>query len=153
MSQPDRSTVPGARFSPTRRPKLPHRALPLLVAAAALSLTATACVPDASLSDSTNGHSTDPGCIAALSAVSEYGPRAVTDLAQGRVDVNKGIVHLLVLALDAAADTADQPGDKQAISTLASIYEQYYEFKTNLVAVPVSTLLKDTTSLDSACGN
>jgi hypothetical protein len=95
--------------------------------------------------------SSDPGCIAALKAISTYGPQAVDFLAHGREDVNKAEVHLLVLALDAAADVAQRPADKQAISTLANVYEEYYDFTTNVVAVPAGTLLKDTSDLESVC--
>lgn len=144
MSQPDRSP----------RPARPARARLARTAALGLAfaLGAAGCSGvSGTTADSLGGHSTDPGCIAALKAVSTYGPRAVEGLASGRETVNKAIVHLLVLALDAAADSADQPSDKQAISTLANVYEDYYVLKTNVVAIPAADLLRDTTDLDSVC--
>ena len=125
---------------------------PGLTLALAITLGTAGCSGTSNTSaDSLGGHSADPGCIAALKAVSTYGPRAVEGLATGRETVNKAIVHLLVLALDAAADSADQASDKQAISTLANVYEDYYVLKTNVVATPAADLLRDTTDLDSVC--
>jgi hypothetical protein len=164
VSRPDRSPDPGQspdrasirnsdRESSRAARHAAKRRLPALLACAlSLTLGAAGCSGTSSaISDAIGGHGSDPGCIAALHAVSTYGPHAVEDLAQGRERVNRAAVHLLVLALDAAADTADQPSDKQAISTLASVYEDYYDFRTTVVAVPVSTLLKDTTVLDAVC--
>lgn len=118
-----------------------------------LTLSTSACTVAANpILNPANGNSNaDPGCIAALTAISTYGPEAVTFLANGREDVNKAVVNLLVIALDAAADAAEQPADKQAIRTLANVYIEFYDFTTNVVAVPSAALLKDTANLKSVC--
>ena len=123
----------------------------LAACAIALALGTSGCAALAASDPVSNNSSTDPGCIAALHAVSTYGPRAVDDLAQGREDVNKAVVHLLVIALDSAADVANQPADKQAISALANVYEDYYDLTTTVVAFPIAALLKDTSDLDAVC--
>lgn len=95
--------------------------------------------------------SADPGCDAALRAISEYGPSTVKLLAEGREAVTKAAVRLLVDGLDGAADAADSPGTKQAIRTLANAYDDYFDLTTDAVAIPLSTLLKDTTDLEFVC--
>jgi hypothetical protein len=131
------------------------RRIASFVCAAGLALAASGCsagsIAASSLGPVGDGSSTDPGCIAALKAISTYGPKAVESLAHGREDVNKAVVNLLVIALDSAADVADQPAAKQAIRTLANVYEDYYDLTTDVVAVPTATLLKDTANLDTVC--
>ncbi|MBR7838417.1 hypothetical protein KDL01_34430 [Actinospica durhamensis] len=93
----------------------------------------------------------DPGCVAALKAISTYGPSSVKLLAEGREAVNNAGVQLLVTALDGAADAADQPAIKQDIRTLASAYDDYFDLTNDAVAVPVSVVLKDTVDLEGLC--
>src|SRR5690348_16129882 len=63
----------------------------------------------------------DPGCVAALNAISKYGPSSVKLLADGRKALNQVAVQLLVTALGSAADAADQPAVRQDIQTLANV--------------------------------
>jgi hypothetical protein len=132
-----------------------RRRIASFVCAAGLALAASGCsagsIATSSVGPVGDGSSTDPGCIAALKAISTYGPKAVESLAHGREDVNKAVVNLLVIALDSAADVADQPAAKQAIRTLANVYEDYYDLTTDVVAVPTATLLKDTANLETVC--
>lgn len=123
------------------------------------TLALAGCSPDATnTSDekpaaataSANG-SADPGCSAALRAVSEYGPSTVKLLAEGREAVTKAAVQLLVDGLDGAADAANSTRTKSAIRTLADAYDDYFDLTTDAVAIPLSTLLKDTTDLEFVC--
>lgn len=93
----------------------------------------------------------DPGCVAALKAISTYGPSSVKLLARGREAVNRAGVQLLVTALDGAADAADQPAVRDDIRTLASAYDGYFDLTTNAVSVPLSVVLKDTVDLQGLC--
>ena len=93
----------------------------------------------------------DPGCSAALQALGKYGPSTVKLLADGREAVTKAAVQLLVDGLDGAADAADSPQTKHAIKTLADAYDDYFDLTTDAVAIPLSTLLKDTTELEFVC--
>ena len=93
----------------------------------------------------------DPGCVAALKAISTYGPSSVKLLAEGREAVNSAGVQLLVTALDGAADAADQPAIKQDIRTLASAYDGYFDLTNDAVSVPVAVVLKDTIDLEGLC--
>lgn len=95
--------------------------------------------------------SRDPGCVSALNAISKYGPSSVKLLADGRKAVNQVVVQLLVTALGSAADAADQPEIRKDIQTLADVYDDYFDLTTDAVAVPVSTLLKDTVDLEGLC--
>lgn len=94
----------------------------------------------------------DPGCHEALSDVSRYGPSTVKLLAEGRKAVAKAAVQLLVDGLDGAADAAGTAKAKQAIQTLATAYEDYFDLTTDAVSIPLSTLLKDTVDFESVCG-
>jgi hypothetical protein len=93
----------------------------------------------------------DPGCVAALKAISTYGPSSVKLLADGRKALNTVGVRLLVTALGAAADAADQPQVRHDIQTLADVYDDYFDLSTDAVSVPLSTLLKDTVDLEGLC--
>lgn len=93
----------------------------------------------------------DPGCVAALKAISTYGPSSVKLLARGREAVNRAGVHLLVTALDGAADAADQPAVRDDIRALASAYDGYFDLTTDAVSVPLSVVLKDTVDLRGLC--
>jgi hypothetical protein len=93
----------------------------------------------------------DPGCVAALKAISKYGPSSVKLLAQGREAVNHAGVQLLVTALDGAADAAGQAAIRSDIKTLADAYEGYFRLTTDVAAVPLSALLKDTVDLEGLC--
>ncbi|WP_157436028.1 hypothetical protein [Actinospica robiniae] len=93
----------------------------------------------------------DPGCVAALKAISAYGPSSVKLLADGRKALNKVGVQLLVTALGSAADAADQPQVRRDIQTLADVYDDYFDLSTDAVSVPLSTLLKDTVDLEGLC--
>lgn len=93
----------------------------------------------------------DPGCSAALQDVGKYGPSTVKLLAEGREAVTTAAVQLLVDGLDSAADSANSPQTKQAIQTLANAYVDYFDLTTDAVAIPLSTLLKDTADLEFVC--
>lgn len=167
MSQPDRSPDPGQEkgrgqcrdldhdspqgFRRIRRRATNRRPAARLACALSFILGAAGCGSSTSISNTIGDHFSDPGCVAALHAVSTYGPSAVEALAEHKERVNREEVHLLVLALDAAAETANRPADKQAISALAGVYEQFDDLQTTVVAVPLSTMLKDTTALDVVC--
>lgn len=86
-----------------------------------------------------------------MNAISKYGPSSVKLLADGRKAVNQVVVQLLVTALGSAADAADQPEIRKDIQTLADVYDDYFDLTTDAVAVPVSTLLKDTVDLEGLC--
>jgi hypothetical protein len=130
----------------------------LIGGAAAAVLTGCASLSDAkpvaatSVSASPSSSSTaDPGCTSALHDVSTYGPSTVKLLAEGREAVTTAAVQLLVDGLDSAADSANSPQTKQAIQTLANAYVDYFDLTTDAVAIPLSTLLKDTADLEFAC--
>lgn len=93
----------------------------------------------------------DPGCTAALKDISKYGPSTVKLLAEGREAVATAAVQLLVDGLDSAADAANSPQTHQAIETLATAYVDYFDLTTDAVAIPLSTLLKDTANLEFVC--
>jgi len=112
---------------------------------------ATATAAASAKASSTATGSGDPGCGSALHAISEYGPSTVKLLAEGREAVTKAAVRLLVDGLDGAADAANSPQTKQAIRTLADAYDDYFDLTTDAVAIPLSTLLKDTTQLEFVC--
>jgi hypothetical protein len=111
--------------------------------AAAASSPATPAAQDSS--------SGDPGCNDALHDVSTYGPSTVKLLADGRESLNKAAVQLLVDGLDGAADAASSPQAKQDIKTLADAYDDYFDLTTDVVAIPLSTLLKDTANVEFVC--
>jgi hypothetical protein len=116
------------------------------------STTASDATPAAAASSAaTTGSSGDPGCDQALSDVSRYGPSTVKLLADGREAVTKAAVSLLVDGLDGAADAAGTPQTKQAIHTLATAYDDYFDLTTDAVSIPLSTLLKDTADLEVVC--
>jgi len=98
-----------------------------------------------------SGSSGDPGCNDALHDVSTYGPSTVKLLADGRESLNKAAVQLLVDGLDGAADAASSPQAKQDIKTLADAYDDYFDLTTDVVAIPLSTLLKDTANVEFVC--
>jgi hypothetical protein len=108
---------------------------------------ATATTPAAQNSGSTK----DPGCTDALHDVSTYGPSTVKLLAEGHETLNKAAVQLLVDGLDGAADAANSPQAKQDIKTLADAYDDYFNLTTGAVAIPLSTLLKDTANVEVIC--
>lgn len=125
-----------------------------------LGLLVAGCSPMANTADTSNatpsaskgsGDNNDPGCTAALAAISEYGPSTVKLLADGREALNNAGVSLLVDALDAAANAASAPQVKQGIQTLATAYDDYFGLTTDAVAIPLSTLLKDTADLEFLC--
>jgi hypothetical protein len=147
----DRSTAVG----PRRTSRINRREFKVLTCAFALVLATAGCTALSSSASTPAGAvaSPDPGCNAALKAVSTYGPRAVGDLAKGHEDINKALVKVLVVALDAAADATDQPADKQAISNLANAYDEFVTTTAELGSGAASALLKDTTNLDTACKN
>ena len=121
-------------------------------AAAASSATSTSDAALAPADDSTiSAGSSGAGCDRALSDVSHYGPSTVKLLADGRESVTKAAVQLLVDGLDGAADAAGTPQTKQAIQTLADAYDDYFDLTTDAVAIPLSTLLKDTADLEVVC--
>jgi ABC-type Fe3+-hydroxamate transport system substrate-binding protein len=109
--------------------------------------TAAAAVASASATAATG----DPGCTDALHDVSTYGPSTVKLLAEGRETLNKAAVQLLVDGLDGAADAASSPQAKQDIKTLADTYDDYFNLTTGVVAIPLSTLLKDTADVEFIC--
>ena len=110
-----------------------------------------AAATSATASASASSSGADPGCTAALQDVSKYGPSTVKLLADGREAVTTAAVQLLVDGLDSAADSANSPQTKQAIQTLANAYVDYFDLTTDAVAIPLSTLLKDTADLEFAC--
>jgi hypothetical protein len=112
---------------------------------------ATASAAGSASGTAAGGGSADPGCTAALHDVSQYGPSTVKLLADGREAVAKAAVQLLVYGLDSAADAASTPQARQAIETLANAYVDYFDLTTDAVAIPLSTLLKDTTDLEFVC--
>lgn len=122
---------------------------------AALFLAGCSSLSDAKPVAATSGTSTtstaDPGCTAALQDVSKYGPSTVKLLADGREAVATAAVQLLVDGLDSAAYSANSPQTKQAIQTLANAYVDYFNLTTDAVAIPLSTLLKDTADLEFVC--
>ena len=98
-----------------------------------------------------SGSGKDPGCTDALHDVSTYGPSTVKLLADGRESLNKAGVQLLVDGLDGAADAANSPQAKQDIKTLADAYDDYFDLTTDVVAIPLSTMLKDTANVEFVC--
>jgi hypothetical protein len=132
----------------------------LLIGGGAAALLLTGCsstglsdakpVAAASATASTSSGA-DPGCTAALQDVSKYGPSTVKLLADGRGAVATAAVQLLVDGLDSAAGSANSPQTKQAIQTLANAYVDYFNLTTDAVAIPLSTLLKDTAGLEFVC--
>lgn len=114
-------------------------------------VAATSATAAASSTSGTSGTGADPGCTAALRDVSKYGPSTVKLLAEGREAVNTAVVQLLVDGLDSAANAANSPQVKQAIETLATAYDDYFDLSTDAVAIPLSTLLKDSVDLESVC--
>ena len=114
---------------------------------AAAGVTSAAGTPAAQA----GGSSKDPGCTAALHDVSTYGPSTVKLLADGRESLNKAGVQLLVDGLDGAADAANSPQAKQDIKTLADAYDDYFDLTTDVVAIPLSTVLKDTANVEFVC--
>jgi hypothetical protein len=107
--------------------------------------------PAASPSSAAADPKGDPGCAAALKAISTYGPSSVKLLAEGREAVNQAGVRLLVDALDTAASAADQPAIGQDIRTLAEAYDGFFDLSTDAFSVPLSTVLKDTVDLEGLC--
>lgn len=167
-----RAAPPGeTRSAAQRRPALPARiphALTLACALALLGSVATGCAslaatnasdvhtaaapsssPSTASAMTDPGH--DPGCIAALHAISTYGPSSVKLLAEGREAVNSAAVHLFVTALGAAADAAGQPAIRLDITALATAYEDYFDLTTDVVSVPLSAVLRDTVDLEGLC--
>jgi hypothetical protein len=116
-------------------------------AAAVASASAAAATP----TPQSTGSTKDPGCTDALHDVSTYGPSTVKLLAEGRETLNKAAVQLLVDGLDGAADAASSPQAKQDIKTLADAYDDYFNLTTDAVAIPLSTLLKDTANVEVIC--
>ena len=116
-------------------------------AAAAAGASATPAAP----TPQSTGPTGDPGCNDALHDVSTYGPSTVKLLADGRESLNKAAVQLLVDGLDGAADAASSPQAKQDIKTLADAYDDYFDLTTDVVAIPLSTLLKDTANVEFVC--
>jgi uncharacterized protein YceK len=113
--------------------------------------TTSDATPAAAASASATGSTKDPGCTDALHDVSTYGPSTVKLLADGRETLNKAAVQLLVDGLDGAADAANSPQAKQDIKTLADAYDDYFNLTTDAVAIPLSTLLKDTANVEVIC--
>jgi hypothetical protein len=115
--------------------------------AAAAGVAAASATPAADSS----GSSGDSGCTSAVHDVGTYGPSTVKLLADGRESLNKAAVQLLVDGLDGAADAANSPQAKQDIKTLADAYDDYFDLTTDAVAIPLSTLLKDTANVELIC--
>jgi hypothetical protein len=97
------------------------------------------------------GPNAESGCDSALNDISTYGPSTVKLLADGREALNKAAVQLLVDGLDGAADAASSPQAKQDIKTLADAYDDYFDLTTDVVAIPLSTVLKDTANVEFVC--
>ena len=116
--------------------------------AAAASSSASAAATASTQDGGSNG---DPGCDSALHDVSTYGPSTVKLLADGRESLNKAAVQLLVDGLDGAANAANSPQAKQDIKTLADAYDDYFDLTTDVVAIPLSTVLKDTANVEFIC--
>jgi hypothetical protein len=116
-------------------------------AAAAAGAPGTTAAPTPQSTGSTG----DPGCNDALHDVSTYGPSTVKLLAEGRETLNKAAVQLLVDGLDGAAGAANSAQAKQDIKTLADAYDDYFNLTTGVVAIPLSTLLKDTADVEFVC--
>jgi hypothetical protein len=150
----------------------PARALTALLAGAAFALAGcTSMGSSTNASDATpassttsaassagatpNAQSTGPdaesGCDSAIHDISTYGPSTVKLLADGREALNKAAVQLLVDGLDGAADAASSPQAKQDIKTLADAYDDYFDLTTDVVAIPLSTVLKDTANVEFVC--
>jgi len=117
-------------------------------AAAAAASSASAAATASTHDSSSSG---DPGCDSALHDVSTYGPSTVKLLADGRESLNKAAVRLLVDGLDGAANAANSPQAKQDIKTLADAYDDYFDLTTDAVAIPLSTVLKDTANVEFVC--
>lgn len=143
-----------------RGPGHQHRGLiSTLILAGTASLALAGCssldgatnASDAKPAAGTSSAAADPGCTDALRTISTYGPSTVKLLADGREALNKAGVQLLVDGLDGAADAASSPQAKQDIRTLANAYDDYFDLTTDAVAIPLSTLLKDTANLEIIC--
>lgn len=158
---------PGASARPTRASRL----VVLVCAFAALAGTAGCSVAAENAADSTNASgsptpaaetssgssgsassTSDPGCVTAIKAVSTYGPVTIQDAAAAKKAVDKAEIEILVVALDLAADAATDPQAKQSIQSLANAYLSFQDAWTNLAAPPLSTVLADTSALESICG-
>ena len=113
--------------------------------------TTSDATPAAAAASESSSSTGDPGCNDALHDVSTYGPSTVKLLADGRESLNKAAVQLLVDGLDGAADAANSPQAKQDIKTLADAYDDYFDLTTDVVAIPLSTLLKDTANVEFVC--
>lgn len=113
----------------------------------ATSTTSTSATPNAQ----STGSSGNSGCDSALHDISTDGPSTVKLLADGREALNKAAVRLLVDGLDGAADAASSPQAKQDIKTLADAYDDYFDLTTDVVAIPLSTVLKDTANVEFIC--
>lgn len=105
--------------------------------------------PAAATSATSSG--ADPGCTAALQDISKYGPSTVKLAAEGRNALSAAGVQLIVDGLDGAAVAANSPQSRQAIQNLANAYNDYFNLSTDVVAIPLSTLLKDTADLEFVC--
>lgn len=139
------------------------RGLAIAAAGAGLALVLAACsssgdinasdtkpLPGASPSHS-GGAAGDPGCTDALRAISEHGPSAVELMAKGRGALRKAAVQVLVDGLDAAADAAGSPQTKQTIQKVADDYNAFFRLTDDATTIPLTTLLKDSTTLEFIC--
>lgn len=115
-------------------------------AAVLLACCATACSAASGLRGSE-----DPGCVAALKAVSTYGGPAISDIVHGKEAADRVKLDLFVDALDAAADLAGQASDKHAIESLANDYGDYRDDVNDITVKPVADLVGDTSALDTVC--
>lgn len=97
------------------------------------------------------GQQNDSACTTALGDISKYGPSTVKLAAEGHDAVSDAMVRLLVDGLDGAADMSNTPQVKQPIQRVANDYDDYFHLTTDAVSIPLSTLLADTSDLESRC--
>jgi hypothetical protein len=95
----------------------------------------------------------NPGCVAAMSAVGEYGPTVLKNAVEVRETLDKVEIDVLVEALDLAAAVAGDPAAKRSISELANAYRSFKDSWTGAVVPPLNDVLTDTSLLDSVCGS
>jgi hypothetical protein len=138
------------------------RAAAVFVCAVALMAGAAGCKSSAqdattgagALSTSTASSSgADAGCVAAMTAVSTYGPQVVQDAVQAKETIDKAEIDVLVGALNLAADAVSDPSAKQSVGNLANAYQSFKDSWNAAVVPSLDSVLADTASLKSLCGN
>ena len=155
-------TRAAAPAGPPASPRSMRRFAALICVAVVLAGTAGCSLAAQNAADSTSessaptatpvAQSSDPGCVDAVKAVSTYGPTTIKYATEAKRDLDKAEIHVLVVALDLAADAAHAPQAKQSIQTLANAYLAFEDAWTSLAAPPLSSVLADTSSLESVCG-